>query len=139
LPGGGTTDYAVEIFYEAIKKKYYKCFLERDTVLPMMYMDDAIRGTLELAETDFQKLKHHSNFNFAAISFSCEELADEIKKHIPDFAVEYQPDFRQQIANSWPKSIDDSAARLEWGWKPKFDLPLMVVDMIENLQKKIGL
>ena len=137
LPGGGTTDYAVEIFYEAIKSKKYTCFLKADTKLPMMYMDDAIRGTIELAEADFSKLENHSNFNFAAISFSCEEIANEIKKHIPEFTIEYKPDFRQAIADSWPKSIDDSAARLQWGWKPKFDLKNMVSDMIENVQKKL--
>jgi len=137
LPGGGTTDYAVEIFYEAIKKKHYNCFLEANTVLPMMYMPDAIRGTIELGEADFSKLKHFSNFNFAAISFSCEELAQEIKKHIPEFAIEYKPDFRQAIANSWPKSIDDSCAKQEWGWKPEFNLAKMTKDMLENLQRKL--
>ena len=137
LPGGGTTDYAVEIFYEAIKKKSYNCFLKADTVLPMMYMPDAIRGTIELAETDFSKLKNHTNFNFAGISFSCEELASEIKKHIPDFKIEYAPDFRQKIADSWPRSIDDSAARNQWGWKVEYDLTKMVDDMILNLKKKL--
>jgi nucleoside-diphosphate-sugar epimerase len=136
-PGGGTTDYAVEIFYEAIKKKSYNCFLEADTVLPMMYMPDAIRGTIQLAETDFKKLKHHSNFNFAGISFSCMELANEIKKHIPNFVIEYNPDFRQKIANSWPKSIDDSSSKNEWGWKVEYDLAKMTKDMIVNLKKKL--
>lgn len=138
LPGGGTTDYAVEIFYEAIKKKSYNCFLKADTTLPMMYMPDAIRGTIQLAEADFSKLKHHSNFNFAGISFSCAQLADEIKKHIPDFQIEYNPDFRQKIADSWPQSIDDSVARGEWGWKVEYDLPKMTADMIENLRVKLG-
>ncbi len=133
-PGGGTTDYAVEIFYEAIKKKSYQCFLKADTILPMMYMPDAIRGTIQLAETDFAKLKHHSNFNFAGISFSCEELFNEIKKHIPEFTISYVPDFRQKIADSWPKSIDDSAARAEWGWKVEYDLAKMTEDMIKNLK-----
>ncbi len=137
LPGGGTTDYAVEIFYEAIKKKSYTCFLKADTTLPMMYMPDAIRGTIQLAETDFLKLQHHNNFNFAGISFSCTELADEIKKHIPDFKIEYVPDFRQKIADSWPRSIDDSASRQEWGWKVEYDLPKMVEDMIKNLRDKL--
>lgn len=136
-PGGGTTDYAVEIFYEAIKNKSYTCFLEKDTVLPMMYMPDAIRGTIQLSQTEFSKLKHHSNFNFAAISFSCEELANEIKKHIPEFKIEYKPDFRQKIANSWPKSIDDSASRNEWGWKVEYDLAKMTEDMIKNLKQKL--
>ena len=136
-PGGGTTDYAVEIFYEAIKKKSYTCFLEAKTTLPMMYMADAIRGTIQLAETDFTKLKNHSNFNFAGISFSCEELASEIKKHIPDFKIDYAPDFRQKIANSWPRSIDDSASRAQWGWKVEYDLEKMVADMLVNLRKKL--
>jgi nucleoside-diphosphate-sugar epimerase len=138
LPGGGTTDYAVEIFYEAIKNKFYTCFLKADTTLPMMYMPDAIRGTIALSETDFSKLKHHSNFNFAGMSFSCAELAAEISKRIPEFKIEYKPDFRQSIADSWPKSIDDSAAVNEWGWKPEFGLSEMVDDMILNLRKKLS-
>lgn len=137
LPGGGTTDYAVEIFYEAIKHKKYSCFLNKDTVLPMMYMDDAIRGTIDLAEKEFSSLKHHSNFNFAGISFSCEELANEIKKHIPEFEIEYKPDFRQKIADSWPKSIDDSSSKNEWGWKPEFGLSEMTKDMIDKLRVKL--
>ena len=137
LPGGGTTDYAVEIFYEAIKKKSYKCFLEAKTTLPMMYMPDAIRGTIQLAETDFSKLKNHSNFNFAGISFSCAELAAEIKKHIPEFEISYEPDFRQNIANSWPASINDSASREQWGWKVEYDLEKMTQDMLLNLRKKL--
>lgn len=137
-PGGGTTDYAVEIFYEAIKKKSYNCFLEADTTLPMMYMPDAIRGTIQLAQTDFSKLKNHCNFNFAGISFSCAELAAEITKHIPDFKITYAPDFRQKIANSWPKSIDDSEAHEQWDWKVEYDLPKMTEDMLVNLRKKWG-
>lgn len=137
LPGGGTTDYAVEIFYEAIKKKSYTCFLSKDTVLPMMYMPDAIRGTIMLSQVEFSKLKHHSNFNFAGVSFSCEELAAEIKKRIPEFTIDYKPDFRQKIADSWPKSIDDSSSRNEWGWKPEFGISEMVDDMIANLSKKL--
>lgn len=138
LPGGGTTDYAVEIFYEAIKNKHYTCFLSKDTVLPMMYMPDAIRGTIALAEADFTQLKHHSNFNFAGISFSCEELAAEIKKHIPEFTIEYKPDFRQNIANTWPNSIDDKAAQEQWGWKAEYGLSKMVEDMLSNLRKKLS-
>ena len=137
LPGGGTTDYAVEIFYEALKKKSYTCFLKADTTLPMMYMPDAIRGTIQLAQTDFSKLKNHCNFNFAGISFSCQELAAEITKHIPDFKIDYAPDFRQKIADSWPRSIDDSASRNQWGWSVEYDLAKMTADMIENLRKKI--
>lgn len=137
LPGGGTTDYAVEIFYEAIKNKRYTCFLKADTVLPMMYMPDAIRGTIELSNADFSKLKNHSNFNFASISFSCAQIAAEIKKHIPEFTIEYKPDFRQQIADSWPKSIDDREARQQWGWKPEYDLAKMTKDMLINLEQKL--
>ncbi len=138
LPGGGTTDYAVEIFYEAIKHKKYTCFLEENTILPMMYMPDAIRGTIDLADADFKTLKHHCNFNFAGMSFSCGEIAAEIKKHIPEFKIEYKPDFRQNIANSWPQSIDDSSSRQEWNWKPEYDLARMVGDMIEKLTLKLG-
>ena len=137
-PGGGTTDYAVEIFYEAIKNKSYNCFLSQDTVLPMMYMPDAIRGTIQLAEADHSKLKDHVNFNFSGISFSCAELAAEITKHIPDFKINYAPDFRQAIANSWPKSIDDKEARAQWDWKAEYDLEKMTTDMIKNLKLKLS-
>lgn len=136
MPGGGTTDYAVEIFYEAIKHKRYTCFVREDTVLPMMYMPDCIRATLMLMEADFSRLKHHTDFNVAGLSFSAGELAAEIKKHIPEFVCEYKPDFRQQIADSWPRTIDDSAAREEWGWAPQYDLPTMVKDMLEKLGRK---
>lgn len=137
LPGGGTTDYAVEIFYEAIKNKRYTCFLREDTVLPMMYMPDCIRATIMLMETGLAKLKHHADFNIAALSFSAGELAAEIKKHIPEFECDYKPDTRQQIADSWPRTIDDSAAREEWGWQPEYDLPRMVGDMIEKLTPRL--
>lgn len=136
LPGGGTTDYAVEIFYEAIKNKKYTCFLRENTVLPMMYMPDCIKGTIDLMETDISKLKHHCDFNMASMSFSAGKLASEIKKHIPDFKVSYKPDFRQKIADTWPKSIDDSAARKEWGWKPSYNLSSMTKDMLEKLGKR---
>jgi nucleoside-diphosphate-sugar epimerase len=136
LPGGGTTDYAVEIFYEAIKHKRYTCFLHEDSVLPMMYMPDCIKGTIDLMEADLSKLTHHADFNLAAMSFSPAELAAEIRKHIPDFTCEYEPDFRQKIADSWPRTIDDSAAREEWGWEPAYDLPAMVADMLEKLGRK---
>jgi nucleoside-diphosphate-sugar epimerase len=136
LPGGGTTDYAVEIFYEAIDKGRYTCFLREDTKLPMMYMPDCIAGTIQLAEADFSKLKHHSNFNHAAVSFSPAELAAEIKKHIPEFEITYEPDYRQEIADSWPNSIDDSAAREEWGWRHQWDLSSMTEDMIEHLRER---
>ena len=136
LPGGGTTDYAVEIFYEAIKNKKYTCFLKKDTTLPMMYMPDCIKGTMDLMQADLKKLKHHCDFNMASMSFSAGELAAEIKKHIPEFKVDYKPDFRQAIADSWPQSIDDSAARKEWGWKPSYDLSSMTEDMLRVLGKK---
>ncbi len=137
LPGGGTTDYAVEIFYEAIKNKKYNCFLKSDTILPMMYIDDAIRGTIELSQADFGKLQDYANFNFAAISFSCQELANEIKKHISDFEIQYTPDYRQKIADSWPKSIDDTPAQNQWNWKPEYDLSKMCKVMIDNLSIKL--
>jgi nucleoside-diphosphate-sugar epimerase len=136
LPGGGTTDYAVEIFYEAIKNKTYTCFVKKDTVLPMMYMPDCIKATIDLMEADISKLKHHCDFNLTSMSFSVGELVDEIRKHIPDFKCRYNPDFRQVIADSWPKSIDDSAARREWGWKPKYDLSTVTLDMIDKLSRR---
>jgi nucleoside-diphosphate-sugar epimerase len=136
LPGGGTTDYAVEIFYEAIKHRRYTCFVREDTVLPMMYMPDCIKGAIDLMQADRSRLKHHADFNLAAMSFSAGELAAEIKKHIPEFTCEYKPDFRQEIADSWPRSIDDSAAREEWGWRPDYDLAATTVDMLEKLGKR---
>ncbi|HHE46266.1 MAG TPA: NAD-dependent epimerase/dehydratase family protein [Bacteroidetes bacterium] len=136
LPGGGTTDYAVAIYYEAVDKGSYTCFVREDTRLPMMYMPDAIDGTIQLAEADFDKLVHHSDFNHAAMSFSAGELAASIKKYIPGFEVTYEPDFRQAIADSWPNSIDDSAAREEWGWKPKWDLDAMTQDMLKHLRER---
>ncbi len=135
-PGGGTTDYAVEIFYEAIKHQRYTCFVREDTVLPMMYMPDCIKATIQLMEADLSQLKHHSDFNLAGMSFSAGQLAGEIRKHIPEFTCEYEPDFRQEIADSWPMSIDDSAARKEWGWKPNYDLATMTKDMLEKLNKR---
>jgi len=136
LPGGGTTDYAVEIYYEAVDKGKYTCFLKEDTKLPMMYMPDCIEGTIQLAEADFSKLKHHSDFNHAAASFTPAEVAAEIKKHIPGFEISYEIDERQKIADSWPHSIDDSAAREEWGWKPKWDLASMTEDMLKHLRAR---
>lgn len=137
LPGGGTTDYAVEVFYKALQEGHYDFFVRADTVLPMMYMPDCIRATIELMEADFDRLKHHCDFNLAGMSFSAEELALEIKKHIPEFTYEFHPDFRQEIADSWPKRIDDAAAREEWDWKPEFDLPSMVADMLARLREKM--
>ena len=136
LPGGGTTDYAVEIFYEAVKHQKYDCFLKADATLPMMYMPDCIKATIDLMEADFDRLEHHSNFNVAAASFSPAELAAEIKKHIPNFEITYTPDSRQLIAESWPQVIDDSAARAEWDWAHDFDLEKMTKNMIEVLTEK---
>jgi len=137
LPTGGTTDYAVAIFYEAIRHKRYKCFVREDTVLPMMYMPDALKALIDLANVPIEKLKHHCNFNVGAMSFSAGELAAEIKKRIPEFEVTYEPDFRQAIADSWPRSIDDSVAREEWGWSPEYSMERMTEDMIEKLTEKL--
>jgi len=136
-PGGGTTDYAVEIFYEAIKHKRYTCFLRPDSTLPMMYMPDCMKSVTQLLEADLSGLRHHTDFNLGALSFSPAEIAAEILKHVPGFVVDYKPDYRQAIADSWPKSIDDSAARVEWGWRPDFDLPSMVKDMIDKLSERL--
>lgn len=132
-PGGGTTDYAVEIFHEALDEKKYECFLQEDTYLPMMYMPDAIKATIELMEAPEEKIKIRTSYNISGMSFSPKEIAAEIKKHIPEFTIAYQPDYRQQIANSWPQSIDDSVARNDWGWKEDYDLEKMTKDMFENL------
>lgn len=135
-PGGGTTDYAVEIFHEAIEENHYDCFLKEDTYLPMMYMPDAIRATIELMEAPVEKISVRTSYNISGVSFSPKEIAAEIKKHLPDFTISYEPDYRQQIARSWPQSIDDSVARNDWGWKPKYDLASLTTDMIENLEKE---
>jgi len=137
LPGGGTTDFAVEIFYEAIKNKRYTCFVREDTVLPMMYMPDCLKAAIDLMEADASKIKHRTSYNVSAISFSAGELATEIKKYIPEFKCEYKPDFRQKIADSWPMTIDDSIARREWDWNPTYDLASMTRDMIEKLSNKL--
>ncbi|WP_126970723.1 L-threonine 3-dehydrogenase [Gynurincola endophyticus] len=134
-PGGGTTDYAVEIYNEAIENKKYTCFLEENTYLPMMYMPDAIRGTIELMEAPADKISIRTSYNLSSMSFSPKEIGAEIKKHIPDFTMDYAPDYRQQIANSWPASIDDTVARNDWGWKHEFDLQRMTADMLTNLKK----
>jgi nucleoside-diphosphate-sugar epimerase len=136
-PGGGTTDYAIEIFYEALENKKYTCFLEKDTYLPMMYMPDAIRATIELMEAPKEKISVRTSYNLAAMSFSPEEIGTEIKQHIPGFHISYAPDYRQDIANSWPQSIDDSVARNDWGWKPEYNLSRMTADMLDNLENKI--
>jgi len=133
LPGGGTTDYAVEIFYAALRKEKFTCFLKPDTRLPMMYMDDAIRATTELMAAKKDDLKIRTSYNLSAISFTPAEIVEEIRKHIPDFEVEYKPDFRQKIAESWTESIDDSHARKDWGWNHNYDLAKMVADMLKNV------
>jgi len=138
-PGGGTTDYAVEIFYEAIKRGRYTCFVKEETVLPMIYMPDCIKATMDLMDADLSRLKHHTDYNVAGVSFSVGDLANEIRKHIPDFSVEYAPDYRQEIADTWPHSIDDSAAREEWDWKAKYDLKSITSDMLDCLSVRFKL
>jgi nucleoside-diphosphate-sugar epimerase len=138
LPGGGTTDYAVEIFYEAIKEKKYTCFLREDATLPMIYMPDCIKAIVNLMEADKSRIRCRTAYNLASMSFSPEELAAEIKKYIPEFRCSYEPDFRQGIADSWPKSLDDSVAREEWGWNPDYDLPSMTRDMIDKITSRIS-
>lgn len=134
-PGGGTTDYAVDIYHEALSKGRYECFLNSDTVLPMMYMPDALKATIGIMQADPDKVKIRSSYNLAAISFSPNEIAAEIKKHIPAFEITYKPDARQAIADSWPQSIDDSEARQHWGWKHEYSLDTMTSDMILHLGK----
>jgi nucleoside-diphosphate-sugar epimerase len=132
-PGGGTTDYAIEIFHSAKEKGSYTSFLNEHTRLPMMYMPDAIRATIELMEAPAEKIKVRTSYNIAAMSFSPIEIANEIQKHIPAFKIDFKPDFRQTIAESWPQSIDDSHARNDWGWRYDFDLSRMTVDMLKNI------
>lgn len=132
-PGGGTTDYAVDIFFKALEEKKYVCFLNADTYLPMMYMDDAIKATLDLMEAPKEKVSIRSSYNISAMSFCPSEIEHEIKKYIPEFSVSYQPDFRQVIADSWPRSIDDSAARKDWGWQPAFNLTTMTAEILQKL------
>ena len=134
-PGGGTTDYAVEIYHTALEDKIYSCFLSEGTKLPMMYMDDAIRATTSLMDANADDLTVRSSYNLGAISFTPSEIAQSIKDHIPDFEISYEPDFRQQIADSWPSSIDDSMAQEDWGWKPAFSLNRITSEMLENLKK----
>ena len=134
-PGGGTTDYAIEIFHAAIEENKYTCFLKQDTYLPMMYMPDGIRATIELMEADASKLTVRTSYNIAAMSFSPAEISNAITSHIPTFTTVYKPDYRQQIADSWPQSIDDNVARDDWKWKPEYDLEKMTSDMLHNLRK----
>ena len=135
LPGGGTTDYAIDIYHKALKHNNYVCFLNAETTLPMMFMDDAINATFKIMETKKEKIKIRSSYNLAAMSFNPEEITASIKKHIPDFEIEYKPDFRQEIADSWPQSIDDSDARKDWGWKYLISLEEMTEIMIHNLKE----
>lgn len=134
LPGGGTTDYAVDIYFDALKKGNFECFLSENTRLPMMYMDDAINATIQIMQADPEKVKTRTSYNLAAISFTPKEIATEIKKYIPEFTITYKPDFRQAIADSWPQIIDDSHARKDWAWEHKFDLASMTKDIVTNLK-----
>ncbi|SHF98118.1 Nucleoside-diphosphate-sugar epimerase [Flavobacterium segetis] len=133
-PGGGTTDYAVDIFHKALADKTYECFLSAETKMPMMYMDDAIAATIQIMQAPAEEIKIRSSYNLAAMSFTPTEIAAEIQKHIPEFTVTYKPDFRQKIADSWPASIDDAEARKDWNWEHKYDLESMTVDMLKHLK-----
>ncbi len=137
-PGGGTTDYAVHIFYEALRHNKYTCFLSENTPLPMLYMPDAVKATLNLMDAPAEQIKVRSSYNLGGVSFTPAQLAEEIKKHLPDFSINYEPDFRQKIADSWPGSIDDRRAQQDWGWKADYDTSAMVRDMLENIGKKLG-
>ncbi len=139
LPGGGTTDYAVDIFYKVLQGKPYECFLNQDCNLPMMYMDDAVKATIDIMEADKNAIKIRSSYNLSAISFSPNELYQEIKKQVPKASISYRPDFRQAIADSWPNSINDSMARKDWGWQHSFDIKKMTSDIIVNLKKQLML
>lgn len=134
MPGGGTTDYAIEIYHKALSDKSYSCFLKEDTKLPMMFMDDAIRATIQLMETKSDNIKIRSSYNLAAMSFTPAEIAKNIQNHIPEFKIAYKPDFRQDIADSWPSSINDTEAQKDWGWQPKFELDGTTDEMLKNLR-----
>jgi nucleoside-diphosphate-sugar epimerase len=134
-PGGGTTDYAIEIFHEALENQHYECFLREDTYLPMMYMPDAINATLDLMEAPAEKISVRTSYNVSGVSFSPKEITASIQKHIPGFTISYKPDYRQSIADSWPQSIDDCVARKDWGWKHQFELDKMTADMLKNLKE----
>ena len=135
LPGGGTTDYAVDIFHQALKTGNYTCFLSEETALPMMYMPDAIKATMDIRAAPADKIKIRSSYNVSAMSFNPQDIANEIRNHIPEFSIAYDPDFRQAIANDWPASINDEEARHDWGWNPEFNLEKMVSDMLQNLNQ----
>ena len=136
MPGGGTTDYAVDIYHSAVKRENYKCFLKADTKLPMVFMEDAVRATIELMQTPKEKIKTRTSYNLGSMSLNPSEIYEAIKKQYPSFEIEYQPDFRQVIADNWPKSIDDKEARNDWGWEPKFNLKSMTIVMLEKLEEK---
>jgi nucleoside-diphosphate-sugar epimerase len=136
MPGGGTTDYAVDIYHSAVKQEEYSCFLSSETKLPMIFMEDAIRSTIELMQAPKENIKTRTSYNLGSMSFDPSEISAEIKKSYPDFKIEYTPDFRQQIADKWPKSIDDNEARKDWNWKPKYDLKSMTSVMLEKLEEK---
>jgi nucleoside-diphosphate-sugar epimerase len=135
-PGGGTTDYAVDIFFKALTTKKFECFLKPDTYLPMMYMDDAVKATLDLMEVASEKITERGSYNISAMSFCPSEIASEIKRHIPGFEITYNPDFRQAIADSWPRSINDSVARIDWCWEPDYDLAKMTAEILKHLTEK---
>ena len=139
LPGGGTTDYAVDIYYKALQDKKYTCFLSENTRLPMMYMPDCIKSIIQLMKTDISNLKHHCDFNLASMSFTPKEVAESIKKYIPDFEITYKPDERQAIAATWPESIDDTEAQTEWKWKAEYNLDRMTRDMLSKLSKRLNI
>ena len=134
LPGGGTTDYAVDIFHQALATGRFECFLESGQALPMIYMDDAIRATIELMQAPVERMTRRTSYNLQGISFTPAEIAAEMQKHLPDFTITYKPDFRQAIAASWPRSLNDENARRDWGWQPRFALPALVADMLQNLR-----
>ncbi|MCH8330203.1 MAG: NAD-dependent epimerase/dehydratase family protein [Bacteroidetes bacterium] len=136
-PGGGTTDYAIDIFYEALQNNSFHCFIAEDTELPMMYMSDAIRATIELMESPSENINIRSSYNVSSISFAPKDIYEEIRKHLPHFIINYNPDFRQEIASGWPASIDDSKARTDWGWMPKYDLRSMTADMLKQIEAKL--
>jgi nucleoside-diphosphate-sugar epimerase len=138
MPGGGTTDYAVEIYHKALTEGQFTCFLKEDTLLPMMFMDDAIKGTLQLMDAPAESLTVRSSYNLAALSFTPKDIFESIKHHLPNFEIDYEPDFRQQIADSWPCSIDDSVARRDWGWQHDYDLEATTAEMLKQLGQKYG-
>jgi len=138
-PGGGTTDYAVDIYFKALKDKHFECFLSPNTYLPMMYMDDAIKATIDLMQVNTEDVKIRSSYNVSAMSFTPREIAETIQRYIPEFSISYKPDFRQTIADSWPRSVDDSSAREDWGWSPEYNLVSMTKKIIEKLGEEMGI